>query len=102
MVHVLARIEVLPGHRDDFLKEFARLTPLVRAESGCVEYVLTHNLPTTVASQEHLGENVFIVVEKWQSLDALQAHLQAPHMAEYRSRVQNIVAGVKLHILQPA
>jgi quinol monooxygenase YgiN len=40
-------------------------------------------------------------VEKWESLQALQAHLQTPHMAEYRERVKHIVVGVTLQILEP-
>jgi len=30
-----------------------------------------------------------------------QAHLQAPHMGEYRARVKDIVASVTLQVLEP-
>jgi quinol monooxygenase YgiN len=43
-----------------------------------------------------------MVVEKWTTLDALNAHLAAPHMAEYRQRVAGLVQKVALQILQPA
>ena len=46
--------------------------------------------------------DVVMVVEKWVSLDALQAHLKAPHMADYRQRVSSFVKHVSLQILQPA
>ncbi len=42
------------------------------------------------------------MVEKWATLDALRAHLAAPHMAEYRQRVAGLVRAVSLQILQPA
>ena len=38
MIHVVAKIEVVPGKRDAFLDEFHRLVPEVLAEEGCVEY----------------------------------------------------------------
>ena len=45
--------------------------------------------------------NAVVVVEKWESLDALLGHLKAGHMVEYRQRVQDYVRGVKLMVLRP-
>lgn len=102
MIVVIATIEVHEGRRDAFLVEFHKNVPLVCAEAGCLEYVpttdLAADLPVPVASRP----NVVTIVEKWQSLDALRAHFAAPHMADYRVRVKDLVAGVKLQILQPA
>ena len=76
--------------------------PLVRAEAGCLEYFpttdLSAELPVPVASRP----NVVTIVEKWQSFDALRTHFAAAHMADYRVRVKDLVASVKLQILQPA
>ena len=51
----------------------------------------------------------FLAELKWRGLfhqctneDALRAHLGAPHMAEYRARVKDLVVGVRLQVLQPA
>ena len=41
MIHVLAQIETVPGHRDDFLAEFAQVAIPVRQEAGCIEYGLS-------------------------------------------------------------
>lgn len=49
-----------------------------------------------------MRENVVVILEKWESLAALKAHLAAPHMAEYRQRVKDLVAGVTLQIVEPA
>ena len=38
MIHVLALIETTPGHRNDFLAEFAQVAIPVRQEAGCIEY----------------------------------------------------------------
>jgi len=101
VIHVIATIQVNPGTRDRFLKEFLRLTPLVRAEAGCIEYGATIDAETPIAIQERAGGDAVIVVEKWANLEALQAHTQAPHMTDYRERVKDLVKGVKLLITQP-
>ena len=101
MIHVIATIQLNGGTREAYLKEFLRLTPLVRAEEGCIEYGATVDEPTTIAIQELAGPDAVVVIEKWASVDALHAHSAAPHMAEYRVRVKDYVKGVKLLILSP-
>ncbi len=102
MIHVIATIEVVEGKRDAFLEEFRKLVPLVRVEDGCVDYGPTIDLPTGHAAQLPTRPHFVTVVEKWASLDALRAHLAAPHMAAYRLRVKDLVAAVHLQVLQPA
>jgi len=102
VIYVIATIEVAPGQRDAFLTEFRKVVPLVRAEAGCLEYAPAVDLPTDLPAQAPARENVVTVVEKWESLAALRAHLQAPHMMEYRARVKELVVGARLHILQPS
>uniref|UniRef100_A0A7C4LPN0 Antibiotic biosynthesis monooxygenase n=1 Tax=Schlesneria paludicola TaxID=360056 RepID=A0A7C4LPN0_9PLAN len=102
MVIVLARIEVAPGQREAFLKEFHRLMPAVRAEAGCLEYGPAVDAETSLARQTRLGSDVVMIVEKWASLAHLEAHLVAPHMESYRARVKDLVRAVQLHVLQPA
>lgn len=102
MIHVLATIELAEGKREAFLKEFHLLVPLVRAEAGCLEYGPAIDVATGLAAQAPPRDNVVLVLEKWASLEALQAHLVAPHMTAYRSRVKDLVANVRLQVLQPA
>jgi quinol monooxygenase YgiN len=47
-------------------------------------------------------EGVVTVIERWEGLDALRAHLAAPHMQEYRARVKDYVVRTQLQVLQPA
>jgi quinol monooxygenase YgiN len=101
MIHVIATIELNPGKREAFLAEFHKIVPPVCAEAGCLEYGPTVDVATGFAMQVPLRENVVTVVEKWASLDALKAHMAAPHMAEYRVAVKDYVGGVKLQVLQP-
>lgn len=99
-VSVLARIETVPGQREAFLAEFAKIVPEVLEEDGCLEYGPTVDLPTSNPRQSLLGENVVMIVEKWTSLAALEAHLDAPHMHAYRPKVKDLIAHSSLHILQ--
>ncbi len=102
MIHVVATITLNPGVRAAFLDVFRWVTPLVRAEEGCIEYQATIDVPTTIPVQDGPWEDVVTVVEKWATLDALYAHTQAPHMTEYRAKVKDFVVGVKLQVTEPA
>jgi quinol monooxygenase YgiN len=102
MIHVLATVRVVPGKRSEFLAEFRKLIPLVREESGCIEYGSAIDVQTTLPAQPPLRDDVVMVVEKWADLDALAAHLMAPHMLEYRARVKALVVGTELQVLEPA
>lgn len=101
MVTVIASIRVKAGHRPAFLEIFKSNVPLVRAEEGCIEYYPAVDLDAALPPQT-LDEHVVTVVEKWTSLEALNRHLNAPHMASYRARVKDMVEGVSLKVLQEA
>ncbi|PYI84974.1 MAG: antibiotic biosynthesis monooxygenase [Verrucomicrobia bacterium] len=102
MIHVIATIDLIPGKRDAFLEEFHRLIPQVQAEKGCLEYTAAVDVATGVPVQSPARPNTVTVIEKWADLPSLEAHLNAPHVAAYRERVKNMLAGLKLQILQPA
>ena len=102
MIFVIATIEVADERRADFLVEFHKIVPLVHEEEGCLEYGPTVDLETSIAAQPAVRENVVVVVEKWESIEHLEAHLIAPHMLEYRQRVKEIVKGATIQVLQPA
>ena len=102
MLIVLATIELNAGKRDAFLIEFRKIIPAVRAESGCIEYFPAIDTPSGLPVQGPLRDDHVVVVEKWESLAALQAHLVAPHMMEYRPKVKDFVRKVSLQILAPA
>lgn len=101
MVNVIASIRVKPGARARFLEIFKANVPAVKAENGCVEYGPTVDLETGLPPQR-LDPDVVTIIEKWSSLDTLRAHLAAPHMAAYREKVKDLVAGVELKVLQNA
>ena len=55
-----------------------------------------------VSFQTKLGPDTFVVVEKWESIAALQDHAAAPHMATYGTRTKEMVASRVIHVLTPA
>jgi len=102
MIHVLATVDVVEGKRETFLKEFRKVIPAVQGEKGCIEYGPTVDLSTGIPLQVPLRENVVVIVEKWDNLEALKAHLTAPHMKAYRAAVKDMVKGMEVQILEPA
>lgn len=102
MIYVIATLEVAPGKRAEFLREFQANVPAVLAEEGCIEYVPTIDLQTSINAQGDARENVVTVVEKWDSTEALEAHLIAPHMIAYREKVKDMLLNVSLQVLEQA
>jgi quinol monooxygenase YgiN len=101
MVHVLASIQIKPGNKAAFLAVFKANIPAVIAENGCIEYRPTVDVETGLPPQQ-LEPDTVVIIEKWSSVDALRKHLATPHMAAYREKVKDLVAGVSLKVLQDA
>ena len=102
MIHVLATITAKPGQREALLDAFREIIPTVQAEAGCIEYGPVIDAEGAGKIQTPLGEDTFVVVEKWESLAALQAHSAAPHMAAYAEKARNMTAERVIHVLKPA
>ena len=102
MVHVLAIITAKPGMRARILQEFNGNVAAVRAEAGCLAYEAVIDVEHPSGGSATFGADAFVVVERWESLEALQAHAVAPHMRAYATQVSDLTAGRAIHVLQPA
>ena len=102
MIHVIALITAKPGKREEILKHARANLAAVRAEKGCIEYGPVIDAENALPFQTRLGPDTFMVVEKWESMDALKAHAAAPHMKEYAGKTKDLIASRTIHILQPA
>ena len=100
-VHVVAVITAKPGMRAKVLEAFQANMPAVRAEDGCIEYEATVDAEGAGAVQTPFGDDTFVVVEKWESMEALKAHAAAPHMAAYAAKVKDMLANRVIHVLSP-
>ena len=102
MIHVLAVITAKPGQRHAILQAFRANVPAVRAENGCIEYGAAIDAANAPPFQTPWGPDTFVVIEKWESMDALKAHAAAPHMAAYGAKTREFIASRVIHILDPA
>lgn len=101
MIHVLAIITAKSGMRDKILEAFHANMPAVHSEKGCVEYGPAVDAEGAGAMQAKFGPDTFVVIEKWESPDALKAHAASPHMAAYAAKTRDMIASRVIHILQP-
>jgi quinol monooxygenase YgiN len=101
MIHVIAMITAQPGQRSKILEVFNTITGAVHAEPGCLEYTATVDAQGMPPSTGSVGSDTFVVVEKWASLAALQAHGVAPHMQAFSAQVKDWLVSVVVHVLEP-
>ena len=102
MINVLAIITAKPGKRDEVLAAFRANVPAVHAEQGCVEYGAATDAAGVGGFQTKFGDDTFVVIEKWETLDALKAHAASPHMAAYGAKTKDLLASRVIHVLSPA
>jgi quinol monooxygenase YgiN len=102
MLNVLAFITALPGKRAELLEAFNENVPKVQAEAGCIEYAAVVDAEGFGSFQTPVGPDSFVVIEKWESDEALKAHARAPHMAEYAAKSKSLTAARAIHILRVA
>jgi quinol monooxygenase YgiN len=102
MINVLAIITAKPGKRDEVLAAFRANVPAVKAEKGCVEYGAAVDAAGVGGFQTKFGDDTFVVIEKWETLDALKAHAGSPHMAAYGAKTKDLLASRVIHVLSPA
>ncbi|NVN87611.1 MAG: antibiotic biosynthesis monooxygenase [Rhodopseudomonas sp.] len=75
MIYVIATTQVKPECRDAYVKGSEECIFKTRQEKGCVAYENHSSI---------LDPNLFVVVERWDSRDDLNAHGKAPHMKAWR------------------
>lgn len=99
MIHVLAIITAKPGMREQILTHFRANVPAVKAEAGCIEYGAVVDAEPAMLAQ--WGPDTFVVIEKWESREALKAHAAAPHMAAYAAKTKEMITERVIHVMSP-
>lgn len=102
MIHVIATIELQPNSREPYLNILKKNMPKVRAEAGCLQYEPAVDIDSGLAFQEAVRTDVVTIVEAWESLEHLVAHLKTPHMLTYRDAVTRYVRKVSVQVMEPA
>ena len=101
MIHVIASIRVKEGALDEYVALFKQNVPNVLAEDGCVQYSPCVDAETGWKTQA-LDPQRMMVVEQWESMEALQAHARAPHMVAFRKKAGHLVEGMTLQFVKDA
>jgi quinol monooxygenase YgiN len=101
MIHVIASICIKSGMLADYLAVLKAFLPAVRKEKGCIEYVPLVDIDAKLPLQV-LDKNVVTILEKWEGLEELHAHLGSPHMRDYREKVKNLVESISVKVLREA
>lgn len=83
MMIVHAQVQIRPECREAFLTAVRAITPLSRAEAGCLEYGFFQDLD---------DPNRFITFERWASAAALSAHFHEPHTLTLLKRAPEMVS----------
>jgi quinol monooxygenase YgiN len=75
MIYVVATSHVKPESRDAFIKGAKACIAETQKEKGCIAY----------ESHTSINDpNLFVVVERWETREDLNAHGKAPHMKTWR------------------
>jgi len=99
MIRVVAVITANPGRREEILSAFRANVANVRAEKGCIEYAAHVDATDIGPFQAKFGPDTFVVLESWESPDALRDHIAAPHMKTYGQRTKDLISSRTIHVL---
>ena len=75
MIYVVATTKEKPENRAAYIEGAKACVAATQKEAGCIYY----DSHTSINDP-----NTFVVVERWESREALDAHSKAPHMAVWR------------------
>lgn len=101
MIHVHALLEIAPDRINEYLTIHQALIPQILQEEGCAEYLLAIDAPTAIDIQRQAGSEVVSVIEKWETVSAFETHLNAPHVVDFRQRVEGLLLNATAYILEP-
>ena len=84
MIIVFAKVAVKEGKKDELLALATPLMAATRKEEGNVSYTLF---------DDRFDPHSLMFVEEWQSKEALKKHMTTPHIAEWRQKQKEFLAG---------
>ncbi len=84
MIYVIATTPMKQEKKDDFIKGHKACTDETRKEKGCISY--DGNVSVN-------DPNLYVVVERWETREDLNAHGKAPHMKVWRQYSADMKTG---------
>ena len=83
-ITVLAKIKAKNGMAETVRQQALALVNPTRSEAGCISYDL---------HQSDEDENLFMFYENWISKQALDEHIQKPHLQAFIAKADELLAG---------
>lgn len=78
MIIVQVEVIVEPGAASKVVDAVKKMETATRQEAGCLKYAFSVDIA---------DPGMIRVTERWESMDAIKAHLASPHMAEFNKAV---------------
>ena len=81
-ITVVAKAKAKPGSEKELQRELDAVVGPTRQEKGCLSYVL------------HRGADdpsLFVIIERWESREAMSRHLAVPYVQALLSKVPGLV-----------
>jgi quinol monooxygenase YgiN len=93
MIYVIAELSIKPGSAEKAAAAARQAVAETNKEDGCIFYQMHLNVsdPTKL-----------VVVERWESREALDAHLLTPHLKAWRAAGADFVTARKVEVIAPA
>lgn len=84
MILVTGTLDIDPDARKEFIAATQELMTATRAEAGCAHYAFSADLD---------DDGRFYVAERWESEEAMGAHMAQPHFAAFLGTVGGMIRG---------
>lgn len=84
MIVIAGSIPIKPETRDEAVAAALEMAAATQKEEGCITYQFYSDLA---------NPNTIFIFEEWEDAESLAAHMETPHMAEFRKVLPNVVAG---------
>jgi len=78
MIVVQVEVVIEPGSADQVRDAVRKMEHATRQEPGCLKYAFSVDVS---------DPGMVRVTERWESIDAIKAHMATPHMAEFNKAV---------------
>jgi quinol monooxygenase YgiN len=100
MIYVVVMVRVKDGKAQEYVDLFKSIMPTVHKEKGCIEYKPAIDAPS--APPDAKDSNTVVILERWESMEHLQAHMGTSHMAEFLEKQKDLVEDSKIKVLVEA
>lgn len=92
IIVVIAKVEAKQDQLEFVKSEALKLIEPTRKEPGCIEYNLQQDI-------ENPG--VFIFVERWESKELLNAHMESKHLQHFVKAIESSVVSLTINEMSP-